>query len=90
MKIEISQNNINLLNILKEQFNKMAISSNDKELIKIFGNLNYDNLITILNFGFSEAIFFDSMNLQFNLKPYSFVNTTNLKKNFSRIINNNI
>jgi len=68
---EIARENIVLLEELRKSMIKRFEKIGATEIIQIFKNMPLNSLIRILNFGFSEKVFFkESMQGKFKFEPF--------------------
>lgn len=70
MKIEISKDNIELLDGLKKQEIEHAKHFGREDIANLWTRFDYNDLITVLNLGYSEKAFFNA--IQDNADPQMF------------------
>ena len=67
---ELSQGNIELLEVLRNSMIQKFEKAGVPEIVQSFKNMPLDWLVRVLQYGFSEEAFFESMKGNFKLKPF--------------------
>ena len=79
INIEISKINQANLDALRREIVEIISRINDLELMKKVEKCSYDKLILLLNIGFSEKAFYETLNGNLNLHPEDVVFTDKSK-----------
>ena len=86
INIEISKDNQVNLDNLRKEIVEIISRTNDLELMKKVEKCDYDKLILLLNIGFSEKAFYETLNGNLNLKVEDITFTDKSKEVLTKLL----
>ena len=90
INIEISKINQANLDALRREIVEIISRTNDLDLMKKVEKCSYDKLILLLNIGFSEKAFYETLNGNLNLHPEDVVFTDKSKDVLTQLLKEDI